>query len=263
MDNPKKLPVFDTVGKAISYSLKNVALMMRVSWLWAVIVIGATGVLVVAVAGSNGGASMWLGVGLVTIVYIIALYSVAVAWHRGLLLGETHGWFHLSFGSRELSYLGYALAVALISGSGILLGVVASFVGAALGVSQGAGAGVVAILALVGVLAMIMMISRLQLVLPGSAVGDRRMSLGKSFSLTTGNTWRITGGFLLIALLNGVVNLLSSGLDAGAETASTATIVLLAAVVLLASIVVGFITLSYMSFCYWFFVPPPEEGDLA
>jgi hypothetical protein len=263
MGDLKKLPVFDTVGKAISYSLKNVALMIRVSWLWAVIVVGATGALLLAAAGSDGGMAMWLGIGMVTIVYIAALYSIAVAWHRGLLLGETYGWFHLSFGYRELSYLGYALAVALISGSGILLGVVASSVGAALGFSQGAGAGVAAILALIGVLAMIMMISRLQLVLPGSAVGDRRMSLGRSFSLTAGNTWRITGGFLLIALLNGVVNLLSSGLDAGAETASTATIVLLAAVVLLASIVVGFITLSYMSFCYWFFVPPPEEGDLA
>jgi hypothetical protein len=261
MDDPKKLPVFDTVGKAISYSLKNVVLMMRVSWLWVLIVLAATGALVLAVAGSDGGAAMWVGVGVVTIVYIAALYSIAVAWHRGLLLGETYGWFHLSFGYRELSYLGYALAVALIGGSGILLGAAATFVGTALGASPGGG--VVAIAAMVGVLAMIMMISRLQLVLPGSAVGDRRISLGRSFSLTTGNTWRITGGFLLIALLNGVVNLLSSGLDAGAGTASTATIVLLAVVVLLASILVGFITLSYMSYCYWFFVPPPEEGDLA
>lgn len=252
MDSPGRLPVFDTLGKAIRYTLTNIVVMIQVSWLWVAILLAATAIVVLQPAPDLPGSADWLWAVVLVVLYLVAMYAIAVAWHRRLLLGEQPGWFTVSLGWRELGYLGYVVAITAISGSGIGLGMLASL---ATGIAPAP-----AIAA--GGFVMILILGRLHLVLPGSAVSDRRMSLAQSFRLTAGNTWRIAGGFLLIALLNGGVNLLSSGLDPDTDAVS-AVGVGLAMVGVAGSVLMAFITLSYMSFCYWFFVPPPADGDLA
>jgi hypothetical protein len=269
---PGKLPVFETVGNAISYSLKNLVVMVKLCWLWILAVI-ATGAIVFLLFVQGGSvyegeseasgppAAFFFAILPVLAVYVAALYSVAVGWHRRLLLGEEPGWIYLRFGLRELGYLGYSIAIFLVGGLGIFVGAAITAVGS--GLPEGAAAPIGFAVIFAGVLAMFLVLARLHLVLPGVAVGDRRMSLKESFALTRGNGWRIVGGFLLIGLLNGVVNVLSTIFEKSAETSAMVATVVFGIVALLASIVVAFITLSYMSYCYWFFVPPPEEGDLA
>jgi hypothetical protein len=108
----------------------------------------------------------------------------------------------------------------------------------------------------------ILIFSRLFLVLPGSAVGDRRISFRQSFALTKGNGLRIAGGFVLLTIAGFALALVALTL----ETLTISVPVMKVVVGLLVTALNAFITfvgLSYMSFCYWFLVPAPEAGDLG
>lgn len=269
-DAAKSLPVFETVGQSFGYSFKNIGLMIKLSWLWVILLLVLAAAFlalfgdaaqVEGQAVPDGGAMAAFTV--LMVVYFIAIYSIAVGWHRALLLGEQPGWINFRVGRRELGYLGYTLLVALLAAFPMLIGFLV--VGALTSFSgdsrETLGLGLIAVGA-AGVVVMLLLMGRLQLVLPGTAVGDRRVAIRQSFDLTRGNSWRILGGFLLIALVQVIPNVLSA--LANPEIIDLGPIVRLVLDVLAIGIGIflGFAAVSYMSFCYWFFVPPPQEGDL-
>ncbi len=268
----RHLPVFDTVGQSISFAWNNVGMMVRLSWLWVIVVSIVSGVLIFVLFNTHSGAEEQLFtstdalVGLVfVLVYFAAAYSIAVGWHRALLLGERPGAVNLRFGRREFGYFCYAIVIALICWLPAIL-VFFGFVFVAESFDQnGSMKSVVGYVAVfVGLYVALMMIfSRLFLVLPGTAVGDRRMSLTQSIRLTKGNTWRIFGGFMLVTLLQIVPNILTEIAEhiSNGVIGSVISIVLLLASLLI-SIALIFVALSYMSYSYWFFAPSPGEGDL-
>ncbi len=266
----KKLPFIEIVGLSISFAFNNLGLMVRLSWLWGIGVGIASGLLIfMLIKISAGWDSDALGIlDFVAVVapilfYVAAVYAIAIGWHRALLLEERPRWFSLSFGPRELKYIGYAFLIGIVSMLPFALGflifgtvptgdrVAANFV-----IYNGALLG--------GFMLMLLIFVRLFLVLPGIAVGDRRISLAGSIYLTRGNAWRIAGGFLLISVLNIVPNILLPDLDPNAAIGPSQVFLILVFVFsVLFSIVLAFVAVSYMSYCYWFFVSAPGEGDLA
>ena len=269
-DASRSLPVFETVGQSLGYSFRNIGLMIRLSWFWSILLV----VLFVALtvppsdAVQIEGRAGWDGVAIagfavLMIVYFVALYSIAVGWHRALLLGEQPGWINFNAGRREAGYLGYMLLIALLSSLPMMTGfLIAGALSLSSGVSRGMLVFMATFVGLAGFVIMLLIMGRLQLVLPGVAVGDRRISIRQSLDLTRGNSWRILGGLLLISLIQIVPNILSALGDPGVLGLDPMTGLALSAAAVPFWIILGFVALSYMSFCYWFFVPPPQEGDL-
>ena len=78
------------------------------------------------------------GFAVLMIVYFVALYSIAVGWHRALLLGEQPGWINFNAGRREAGYLGYMLLIALLSSLPMMTGfLIAGALSLSSGVSRG------------------------------------------------------------------------------------------------------------------------------
>lgn len=275
-DTTRRLPVVETVSAAFSYAAGKTAVMIKLVWPWAPIAVAALILFVYALSavgglssiGQNGppsssGIALAVTGGLAyALALCMAMASIAVEWHRVLLLGETVGWFHLKLRSRIFTYFGYLLAIMLVSlpPMGLLLFLAGSFVSSTAADETGVQLSL-PLLAAISYCAILIM-SRLFLVLPGAAVGDRRLSLMRSIALTKGNTLRIAGGFVILTALGFVLGLGVAVVDA--VTVASPFIGLVTALLgFAANLFLTFVGLSYMSYCYWFFVPPPQHGDLA
>lgn len=81
---------------------------LRIVWAWYALVA------VLGVLGTLLAANSFVVVFVVAGVWVCSSASIAVAWHRNLLLGERPGPVNLSFGRREIVYLGKTLLVFLI-----------------------------------------------------------------------------------------------------------------------------------------------------
>ena len=287
----KKLPVLKTVGQSLLYSLTSIGFLIRVSWLWILVVAGVglvTWVAIYALSGwvveqmpntapeasTDSGAFETLrstgsvnplmrilqgGLWATIAILVVALCSIAVQWHRRFLTGELPGWFTLGFGRRTLSYIGYAVAIGLVSGLAMaVVHVMIDVLTPAINsreATERASIGILAVIAL-------MIFARLHLVLPGTAVGDQRISLRYSFDQTSGNSLRIAGGFMLILLLHAIPGaILYFTLPVSHGSVGVALTTFYAPLAM--HLVLGSVILSYMSHCYGFFVPPPGQDDLA
>lgn len=269
---PNKLPVNETVGQAIGFTLRNLGLMVRLSWLWIVIMFTISVVSTVLLnAGIITPENIPLGTSLNMpliagfLFYSFALSSIAVRWHRAVLLGEGAGWFMISVGRRVVRYWLSGLAILLISL--LPLAIAMLLIIAALTSSAEGGEtapGLVLVGALIGgSLLSLGVLGRLMLVLPGIAAGDQGISFARSFRHTEGSTWQLLGGLLEIYVIGLMLGLFMPDPDAVAVAETPLLLVILAfALIIPVSFVLVFVTLSYMSYCYSFFVPPSGEGEL-
>lgn len=287
----RQFPVLQTVTQSMLFSLTSPGFLVRISWLW-MLIIAAPGLVIQVLlyvfsspdaeqtaggkpnASTNNGALeggqadsattpviliLEIGYWVFILVFVVAICSIAVSWHRHVLLGETPNWLTLRVGRRELLYLGYGLVISVVCGlmNAVVFGVVNTFrppFGNSAGIEF---AGVVIMVAVT-----LMVFVRLHLVLPGTAVSDRRISLRHTLDLTGSDSWQIAGGFLLIMPLYLIPEALLQIIPTESSSptgAAVATFYLMLTVHLF----LGSIVLSYMSYCYSFFVPPPDEGDLA
>lgn len=273
----KKLPVLKTVGQSLLYSLKSIGILVRISWLWILIIAGTgivTWALIYVLSGQYGQELLSLepdgsrhpllkvleaGFWVTIAILVVALCCVAVQWHRRFLTGELPGWFALGFDRRTLSYIGYAVAIGAVSGLAMaVVHVMIDVLTPAINsreATEWASKGILAVIA-------VMIFARLHLVLPGTAVGDQRISLRYSFDQTNGNGLRITGGLMLILLLHTIPGaILYFTLPVSHGSVGFALLTFYAPLAM--HLVLGSVILSYMSHCYGFFVPPPGQGDLA
>lgn len=142
----------------------------------------------------------WLGMILVLVITVITGIWIAVAWHRYVLKVEMPGSFIPPFHTdRVLSYFGntlllmvIAIPIALVTS--LIVGLVASAFYSGNGV-PGLGFGI-----LVGVLTMlpvIVVIYRLSVILPGSALGQG-VRLAEAWRATAGSS----GAIILLAVLS-------------------------------------------------------------
>lgn len=179
------------------------------------------------------------------LVVTLGAAAIAVMWHRHILLGEPLAAWMAPVNIGVVRYFVFTVLLTLIPMLGILLG--GGLVSAPVG-----GAILLVPVILLGALYVAL---RLQLVLPGIALGDARMNVARSWQLTRGNGWRLFAGFMLITL---PVALLAIGLVLGLEYLAEQTgSIFLGAASDLAAIGNAWVQVpliaSFLSYCYAFF----------
>ncbi len=118
------------------------------------------------------------------LVVTVANSSIAVAWHRCLLLGERPGAVHLRVGRRELAYVRKTVLIFLISGVAVIP---LSLVFIMVNRLMGPGFGILVVV--IGVLGLwLPILMRLMLALPATAV-DERLGLLDAFRQSRGLGW--------------------------------------------------------------------------
>lgn len=198
----RKLPVMETFGKALSLVWERRAFVLAISWPYLiasaiVIGIGLSLALEQPLPQPDGEASdPDVFEAVLSLVQGFFLAILAVYWHRNILLREEQApALPLRFDAYVWRYIGYLLLLALVSIAVITLG---SMLAAALVVGAGIGAALIGALVIPFVVLALVVMFRASLVLPAAAVGDRDMSLRRSWRLTRGNTWRLLGLQLLL-----------------------------------------------------------------
>lgn len=225
-----KLPVFQTVGNAIGFTLYNSFTIFRLAWLPFAAFLAAELVLGVMLARSLGltigEVPNPLTIGMIfekvlivniafAILQALVVAAVAVSIHRVILFGDRRPgqYFNFAFGRTELLYvfMGVLSALMFLAVVGAVFGPIVyyasggdpvgffdKFIKEPQAVAKMLEANVSWLLALYFVLwvALIYLTVRLA-VWPPAVVATNRLSFGEAWQLTRGNVWRIIGAFVL------------------------------------------------------------------
>jgi hypothetical protein len=215
-----KLPIWDVVGLAYSDYYKNFADVLRVSWLWLLlgaVVIGVVSWLQWSLMGevilnsvhhaqfppdfaATSFRTMALSIGVADVVLIVAFVSIAVAWHRRIILGERPSLFSFNIATTNFwRYVGIGLAICVLAIMPILLAfipIVVILSAAGKGPHPGVAA-IAMVLLLATYVTAIAIALRLSMLLPARAAGDIELSFARSWRRTRGNCWRIFWGGLI------------------------------------------------------------------
>ena len=266
-----KIPVVATVLDAFQdvWTHRGAALRITAAWGGLLAIAGLVSFAMIVGAQSTLDMSPWVNlvaVRLPWLLYFLLLLSVAVGWHRRVLLNEEPSRVYLRFDRTVWRYIGASLWMGLAIGlvSAVFLVPAFLLIGPILGTdpSQWTASGI-ALAAVIGVVAYIPALVcalRMAIALPARAVGDR-MKLREALALTKGNTWRILAASLLISVplivVQAVMNLLL-GFQLrmpGGELNwwSITSFLALMALALAALIALTLVSVGYLSLVYRFF----------
>jgi hypothetical protein len=289
-----KLPLGDTIILSYSTYFQYFIDALRASWLWLAMVAAITGV-------ASWRQWSWMGsviaeakpgippqalnhmpqplalaalAGLDDILLTLAGISIAVAWHRLLILGEHPGFSGSNIATRDLwRYIGVGLTIGLIVMLPIVVIVfpvfyfVFSFQSAAPGSPP---AGLLLLIPLVFVLYILAtaVMLRLILLLPARAAGDLDLTFRQTWNRTRGNTWRLFWGMVattvppiiladIAFMVIGAGNVLTSaGGDFARRMTATSTIFIVYYLLML-PMGIGFLSHAYRHFIR------PEPGPVV
>jgi hypothetical protein len=230
-----KLPIWDIVGLAYSGYFRNFADVLRASWLWLLLGAVANGVVswqqwsLVGIAVLSSAqqtqlppdfamamfASLAPTIVVANAVLILALVSIAVAWHRRIILDERPSFLNFNIATGNFwRYIGVGLAIALLALLPIALAfipIVVTRVGSGAPTSMmalAANPGIAAIaipLLLVAYIVGIAVVLRLSLLLPARAAGDVELSFARNWRRTRGNCWRMFWGVMICTAVPTIV----------------------------------------------------------
>jgi hypothetical protein len=225
----RQLPVIKAINHAIKSTTDNLAFAFHVSWPWILVMLPlnvATNLYIVLnnLQPDRGGepdpaaiAKFFMVSAPLAIASVIAYASIAVNWHRYILLDEiANGWQRLRIDSLTWRYIGnfiliFLLLMACSFGAGLVL-VLAGFILRAI-----VGDTVMAVILVPVIFALyfyaIVATYRLSVKLPAVALGRSDFSMGDAWSATTGNDWRmlaLLGLFIVCVLLVGLVTLMAT-----------------------------------------------------
>ena len=212
-DSPNpKLPFWQTIGLSYSTYFRHFIDVLQISWLWLLVLAPVTGVaswmqmswFADAVANMKSGKvsampiEMTIPGNISTVVMLLASCSIAVAWHRRVLLDELPGVSGSNLISRNMwRYVGVGIAICLIVGLPALAVMAPIF----LWVLPDAGAGIggpqnpaLFLLLPIVYLAVLFVMLRLAPLLPAPAVGDLSLTFKQIWNRTHGNAWRLFWG---------------------------------------------------------------------
>ena len=220
----RKLPVFEALGHAFRSTTDNIGFAFHISWPWVLILLPfnvATNLYMVLNGLETGGEPDLSKIGTyfavaapLILASIVAYASIAVNWHRYVLLDEiAQGWQRLRIDSLTWRYIGNFILVFLVLLAcaipvGLAIGLVGFLANALFGGDLAAVLLVPAVLALYAFA--FVAAYRLSVKLPAIALGRRDFSMGDAWRATKGNSWRMLGLlilFLLCLLLIGLVML--------------------------------------------------------
>jgi len=202
----KQLPVFAAIRHTFSLTFNNLGPALRVTWAWIAVLIVAIGlmVLVIAVAGfERGSMPGGLFVALVFIFFfilaLVATASIAVAWHRYILLDEGGSTkFNLRFDGTVWRYVGNAMAITI--GAMIAFAVPATLL---LMISE-----YMFVVIIPGIILLSPFMYRLFIKLPAIALERRDFSFYDAYEASAGNYWQLVGLAVTYALISIALNLL-------------------------------------------------------
>jgi hypothetical protein len=186
------LPVFETARRAILTVFAHPGVVIRLVWGWAVVLAALYAMIWVP----NGpGARMLYILALVAGV-VVALSSVAVGWHRFLLLGERPGWLYLAAGPNVFRYVIAAAFLLLITAIAQLI--LDNFISS---LFRGESAGSMRYLFSIalGLAIPCLLLPRISLVLPAHALGVR-MTQAEARQISRGHTLRFGLATALVLL---------------------------------------------------------------
>jgi hypothetical protein len=269
--NPK-LPLSDTIGLSYSSYLHNFPDVLRISWLWLAVALpmaGLTnwlqfsrfaGVMVTINRGMAASKPVELIVlqGVAVPVFIFAGVSIAVAWHRRLILEEHPGLSGSNVATKNVwryAWMGLAIFLIVVVPT-MVLSLPMFFLS-----SPVAAGGAPRFLMLIPVIFLFFLAAfavslRLSLLLPARAVGDVNLTFKETWKRTRGNTWRLFWGtaacawlpmlaaqIVLIRFLPGI-----STVEALAIRAVVVGTILTVYHLLILPISIGFLSYSYLHF---------------
>jgi hypothetical protein len=202
----RKLPVMDAFSHAFRSTSNNLSFAFHASWPWMAVllpVLIAGNLYVFSETGGNpevqtaGSLAASFAMGLIA---MIAFASIAVNWHRYVLLDEMpEGAARLRIDDTVWRYFGNILLISLMIGVCAVVAVLAfSFIGILMGQ---ASLFVVVPAAIACVLGALAAFYRLGVKLPGIALQRRDLGLGDAWRITAGNFWQMVGLGLLYFLV--------------------------------------------------------------
>jgi hypothetical protein len=274
---PDLLPVWATVRRAYSSYFHHLVDALRATWLWLILVapLSAVGtwqqlsLSASAAANLERGApaeitrstAMTLLASVSSILFLLAGASIAVAWHRLIILDEGPGVGGRNIATKALwRYIDMALVLVLIAflpAAAVLL-----YFLWPVGGRPSAPPEFLLVMLPVSVLyvAGIAIALRLVLLLPARAIGNTRLSFSQTWNQTRGNIWRLFWGlwFTTVPPLLGIqiASLIVVGLPRPSATidddllmqmTALSTIVMICYLLLL-PIGIGFLSLAYRHF---------------
>jgi hypothetical protein len=214
-----KLPLWRTINRSYSSYFAHFADVLRICWLWLLLAPALMAVFSSLKRSWFAGvlANSIQGVGvpvdipaepiellvlqiIVAVVLFLAGVSIAVAWHRRLLLDEHPGFSASNFVARSVwRYAGVAIAMCLMLGIPALVmaeqfanWMIEQIADVAASNSSTSADLMLAMLLVYVTAATIVL--RLSLLLPARAIGDPAMTFKETWNRTRGNTWRIFWG---------------------------------------------------------------------
>ncbi len=282
-----KLPFWKTVGRAYWAFFANPIQIFKSAWLWVVALFAvgflsewalwpAEGTAQESVASGNSEHSwseffdtlywVWFyTVNLLITVLLVA--SLAVAWHRLILRGETMRFSYYARLDRLVWYYG-GIGLLLTLAVAFLLTVLTPFV-VFIGVAiqeqsfystQRAAELSIAMAGVLFLIVCLIMLARLSLILPAFAIGQRAIGFGSIWRATKGNSLRIFAGWLICGLAMMLTEMiyLIVGLGVFDRTEHALFSGFYNAIVA----VTAFPTVSFLSYAFGHFFPAPENGDV-
>lgn len=227
---PPKLPLDDAIRRSYSIYFRTFGDVLRACWLWLVIIIPVTAItswlqlswMNQVMAQVNPGAppqklslplslpaaKLWVLFFGVSLLFMAASFSIAVAWHRRVVLDEQPRLSASNVVSGSFwRYIAVGIALCLCVIVPAFLGVlILVFVASPL-VSHDTPGGLnvvfgalIAVFTVVLYVAGIVAMLRLSLLLPARATGDLSLTFTETWKRTRGNTWRLLWGIVACTL---------------------------------------------------------------
>ncbi len=260
---PQKLPFWHTVGEAYRLWAKHLPELVRISWLWLVVMapvlaiinwwqapyfLGLLRSVGARVPPPDPAFGMLVQV-IDLLVMLPMLASIAVAWHRLLLRDE-----HVGSGTYlrlDGIVIGYAVLLFLLG----LLPSVPHFLEQILEINKSItarGLAVVSILLSIVSIVAVLIAARLSVILPARALGQEQITPGRVWAATNKNSWRLFWGYLLTAVVvgfaTGMLLFLQSWFGSSRMTFTLLWTALTFIWVLGGMVGVGFLSLAYRHF---------------
>jgi hypothetical protein len=216
-----KLPFWDAVSLAYSTYFLHFIDALRASWLWLIVGSVLTGFaswqqwswMATAMANLKPGhppqmpkpTEMAVLLSLDNIGLLLAGVSIAVAWHRLMILDEHPGFSGSNVATKNLwRYVAMAIAIFLINflPVGVVMLPQFYFLGPLKAGGNPPPPGFFAVIPLMFVLGAvgIAVAFRLSLLLPAQAIGNSSITFKQTWRRTRGNTWRLFWGIVLTTI---------------------------------------------------------------
>ena len=282
--NPK-LPLGTTISLAYSSYFQNFVDALRISWLYLLLVVPLIGAaswqqmswFTTAATSLKPGISLQAmsarPVELIVLQSVSSLatlfagVSIAVAWHRRLLLNERPGFSGSNIGTPSLwRYIGVGIVICLIVALPALAIMAPMYLMLPHGVANTPNVAVFVVMPFLYIFAFVMLL-RLSLLMPARAVDDTGLTFKEVWNRTRGNTWRLYWGVLACfappLLLVQIGALIVGGFPDPAKLANGHMVnqwVIVSVVMTCYYLLVTPIWVGFLSYAYGFLVTPaPRE----